>query len=353
MEHASSILSSLAEDVISTIFSWESRFCIPYLLITLLMALAICFHRTGSLHAAIRAMFRRNVIFHRSSINDYKIIALNFLILGTISGAGLVGGFSLAENVAALLRMTFGPGPQWTAGFCDTALYGGTLFLVYDGGNFLQHFLQHKIPLLWELHKVHHSAEVMTPLTSARVHPLASIFASAVLALVFAVVSSSFLYLYRDIDANVATLNALFVLHYTIGAYHLQHSHIWISFPRVISAVFVSPSMHMIHHSNNPRHFGRNLGFALTVWDRLAGTLYIPDDGEASGIVFGLDDAAQSQMKTLAQLYLTPLRRIFAKQWWASRLANAIAVPSSASAMPPDAFVSVPSAGRAARADGP
>jgi sterol desaturase/sphingolipid hydroxylase (fatty acid hydroxylase superfamily) len=72
--------------------------------------------------------------------------------------------------------------------------------------------------------------------------------------------------------------------------------------------------MHMIHHSNNPKHFGSNFGFALTVWDRLAGTLYIPDDREASGIAFGLDAAEQLQMKTVVQLYFTPLRRILGKR---------------------------------------
>jgi sterol desaturase/sphingolipid hydroxylase (fatty acid hydroxylase superfamily) len=314
VEHASTILNSLAEDVVSTIFSYEGRFYIPYLSITFILALAICYHRTGSLHEAAREMLRRDVILHRSSINDYKVIALNFLILGTVSGVGFLGGFSLAEKVVAMLRFAFGPGPQWTAGFPDIVIYSVALFLAYDIGNFLQHFLQHKNPLLWELHKVHHSAEVMTPLTAVRVHPLASIFSSTVLALVFAIVSSGFLYVYRDINANFLALNVLFILHYTVGAYHLQHSHIWISFPPIISAVFVSPSMHMIHHSNNPKHFGSNFGFGLTVWDRLAGTLYIPDDREASGIVFGLDDAEQLQMKTAVQLYLTPLRRIFGKR---------------------------------------
>ena len=314
MEPASTILNSLAEDAASTVFSYESRFYIPYLSITFGLALAICYHRAGSLHGAAREMLRRDVFLHRSSINDYKVIALNFLILGTVSGVGFLGGFSLAEKAAALLRFAFGPGPQWTAGFLDVVIYSVALFLAYDSGNFLQHFLQHRNPLLWELHKVHHSAEVMTPLTSVRVHPLSSIFASIVLALVFAIVSSGFLYLYRDINANVLALSVLFILHYTVGAYHLQHSHIWISFPPMISAVFVSPSMHMIHHSNNPKHFGRNLGFALTVWDRLAGTLYIPDDGEASGIALGLDDTEQLQMQTVAQLYFTPLRRILGKR---------------------------------------
>ena len=30
----------------------------------------------------------------------------------------------------------------------------------------------HKIPLLWEIHKTHHSARVLTPITIFRTHPL-------------------------------------------------------------------------------------------------------------------------------------------------------------------------------------
>ena len=47
-----------------------------------------------------------------------------------------------------------------------------TLFLAYELGYWLNHYVPHRVPFLWEFHKVHHSATVLTPLTNFRVHPV-------------------------------------------------------------------------------------------------------------------------------------------------------------------------------------
>ena len=57
---------------------------------------------------------------------------------------------------------------------------------------------------------------------------------------------------------------------------HLRHSYIWIAFTGFAGRLFQSPAHHQIHHSTDPRHFDKNLGFALAVWDWAFGTLYIP-----------------------------------------------------------------------------
>ena len=57
---------------------------------------------------------------------------------------------------------------------------------------------------------------------------------------------------------------------------HLRHSHIWIPFQGLAGKLFQSPAHHQVHHSTDPRHFDKNLGFALAVWDWAFGTLHIP-----------------------------------------------------------------------------
>ena len=48
------------------------------------------------------------------------------------------------------------------------------LFLSYELGYWFNHWLSHKVPVLWEFHKVHHSATVLTPEnTCSDVIPLA------------------------------------------------------------------------------------------------------------------------------------------------------------------------------------
>ena len=51
-------------------------------------------------------------------------------------------------------------------------VFTATMLLAYDLSYYLYHTAQHRYPFLWELHKVHHSAEVMVGITKDRVHPL-------------------------------------------------------------------------------------------------------------------------------------------------------------------------------------
>jgi sterol desaturase/sphingolipid hydroxylase (fatty acid hydroxylase superfamily) len=40
----------------------------------------------------------------------------------------------------------------------------------------------------------------------------------------------------------------------------------WIAFTGVAGRILQSPAHHQLHHSANPAHFDRNLGFALAFW---------------------------------------------------------------------------------------
>ena len=54
---------------------------------------------------------------------------------------------------------------------------------------------------------------------------------------------------------------------------HLQHSHMWIAFRGMLGRIFVSPAHHQVHHSDNPKHFDKNFGSCLALWDWMFGTL--------------------------------------------------------------------------------
>lgn len=57
---------------------------------------------------------------------------------------------------------------------------------------------------------------------------------------------------------------------------HLQHSHVWIPFTGRLGKLILSPAHHQLHHSDNPKHFNRNLGATLAIFDRIGGTLLVP-----------------------------------------------------------------------------
>ena len=89
---------------------------------------------------------------------------------------------------------------------------------------------------------------------------------------------------------------------------HLRHSHMWIPFTGVAGHILQSPAHHQIHHSDNPAHWDKNLGFALAVWDWAFGTLYVPGV-ERENIRFGVGPT-DGEFSTVPRNYLHAVRAI-------------------------------------------
>ena len=114
------------------------------------------------------------------------------------------------------------------------------LFLAYELGYWFNHWLSHKVPLLWEFHKVHHTAEVLTPLTNFRVHPVYTWIFANILAFSAAVANGFGNYMFGETAYQYALTDTNIILVLFIHAYvHLQHSHMWISFRGVLGRIFV------------------------------------------------------------------------------------------------------------------
>ncbi len=126
-------------------------------------------------------------------------------------------------------------------------------------------------------------------------------------------VDGVFLYLYSDPVATVTVMgvNAVTFFGFAIG-YHLKHTHIWLMFPRGIREHISSPAMHLIHHSKDPRHYDMNMARVFTIWDRLAGTLYIPEEYEE--IECGMGDDEHLEFDSVWQLYVLPFKNV-ARRW--------------------------------------
>jgi sterol desaturase/sphingolipid hydroxylase (fatty acid hydroxylase superfamily) len=162
------------------------------------------------------------------------------------------------------------------------------LFLAYELGFFVDHTLKHRVPALWELHRAHHSAEVLTPLVNFRVHPLDSLILGNNLALFIGVIGGAAQYTLgrTAVSFTLFDQNVLMLLYIYLTA-QLQHSEIWIPFTGIWGRVFMSPAHHQLHHSADPAHFNCNLGASLAIWDWLAGSLRMPSV-ESPGLDFGV-----------------------------------------------------------------
>jgi sterol desaturase/sphingolipid hydroxylase (fatty acid hydroxylase superfamily) len=316
------VLNDLAERLgspLRALFISTEHFYWLYLVLTVLAGFLLCYRRApigpGRLGAALRVLFPARVILHPSALLDYRFVIVNHVLYALGLGFLTLSVSAVTDKVAAGLNFLFGPGDAAAqAGPCADVLFSLVTFLVADAALFLQHWLHHRVPFLWEFHKVHHSAEVLTPLTAERLHPVNDLLGSVVVATFVGVNNAIFLHLYPGgfTEVTVAGVNIFYFLAFTFGVHHLQHSHVWLVFPRGLREWLFSPALHLIHHSKNPAHYNTNFAVTFTFWDRLAGTLYIPAEHERETLELGLEEADQQALQTLWQLYMTPFRNIFA-----------------------------------------
>jgi sterol desaturase/sphingolipid hydroxylase (fatty acid hydroxylase superfamily) len=152
------------------------------------------------------------------------------------------------------------------------------------------HRLHHRIPVLWPFHEVHHSAEVMSPVTFYRKHPVYDAFHNLFIAMAGGALQGAILALFvgKPDAFLIGNVNALYFLFNLTGS-NLRHSHVWLSYGPNVSKWLVSPAMHQCHHSRAVRHHDKNFGEVFAVWDRMFGTLYVPEAPET--LEFGLADS--------------------------------------------------------------
>lgn len=135
-----------------------------------------------------------------------------------------------------------------------------SVFLL-DMAIYWQHVLSHKWPLLWRLHKVHHSDAQMDLSTAVRFHPFEIMF------------SMFYKFIVITLLGAPAMAVILFELILSSGAL-FNHSNIRIDKPldRLLQFLIVTPNMHRIHHSDKQVETDSNYGFSISLWDRLFGS---------------------------------------------------------------------------------
>ena len=121
----------------------------------------------------LRALFPRHIVRSKSSLADLSYFYFNIFLFGLFFGWALLSYEVVSHSVAQALTAAFGPRPPTALpAYAYRTAITILLFLAYELGYWLNHYLSHRVPFLWEFHKVHHAATVLTPLTNFRVHPV-------------------------------------------------------------------------------------------------------------------------------------------------------------------------------------
>ncbi len=298
------MVSAVADKVLSPTF----RLHWIYLLSALAMALfAYRMNQTrGESRTLSQFLFPRCVWLHPSAITDYFYIALvmplwSFLVVPHLVSSKIVTRHFLAAAQIFLGTHT----PIAMSPLTIGLLYSAALIVVTDFKLYCVHRLMHRIPALWEFHKVHHSAEVLTPITFYRSHPVDLLGQTLAEAIASGTVTAVFLYVFGPglTLATILGVNAFRFAFYLFGA-NLRHSHVYLSFGPMVEHLVISPAQHQVHHSAEPKHFNRNFGSEFAVWDWMFGTLYCAPREEC--IALGLGAEENGRLRTVRQLLLNP-----------------------------------------------
>ncbi len=250
------------------------------------------------------ARFYRNP----STMLDLKLVVFGLYF---ITLQGLLVYFLVPQSAgwsATLLERLLGPGT--VAGTPSLAISVATAFLSFlavEFGYWFSHYLMHRLPWLWEFHKVHHSAEVLTPLTEWRQHPVELMLFPLLMGAVNAIVVAPVIWYFgpKALVLSLGTANVFYmVFWYTI--LHLRHSHVPIIATGWLGRLLQTPAHHQIHHSTDPKHFDTNLGYCLSLWDWVFGTLYMPEKGQK--ITYGLGHK-DTPLETVVGSILAPFGR--------------------------------------------
>src|SRR5260221_6909100 len=138
-----------------------------------------------------------HVYGHCSARIDYAVFLLNRIFTPAVLVTRLWSAAGIATAVGVVLTAVFGPsGFRGDLGIWHVLIFTVLSVLAFDFADYASHALLHRIPLLWEFHKLHHSAEVLTPFTVARVHPIEQIVGAVVSTPIAGVVTGVAAYVY-------------------------------------------------------------------------------------------------------------------------------------------------------------
>lgn len=167
--------------------------------------------------------------------------------------------------------------------------------LILDLAIYLQHAAFHFQPLLWRLHRMHHTDLDLDVTSGNRFHPFEIVLSIAIKLTVVAVSGASpFSVLLFELFLNSCSM--------------FNHGNIRMPLylDRFIRTIIVTPDMHRVHHSIIPGETNSNFGFCLPWWDRLFGTYRDQPAAGHTSMTIGLREYRDPDSLLLHHLLIQP-----------------------------------------------
>ncbi|MEA3040911.1 MAG: hypothetical protein QOC65_400 [Sphingomonadales bacterium] len=160
------------------------------------------------------------------------------------------------------------------------------------------HVLAHRVPLLWRMHRVHHSDTAVDLSTGVRHHPLELLFAATCHG------AAAFL-----LGLSVPALVAYEATAVALTLWSHANLRLPAGLERLAAFVLVTPAAHHVHHSARRAETDSNYGEVLMLWDWLFGTLHRRDHREVAAMSIGLGPDHDVDAPSLVRQLALPFRR--------------------------------------------
>ena len=169
--------------------------------------------------------------------------------------------------------------------------------ILYDFTTYWIHRASHKVPILWRLHRVHHSDTSVDSSTSFRFHPLEWVLIYQTGSIITAGIFGT-------------DLNALFLYYLLVYIFFfLEHSNLsypkWIN--RTLGLIFVMPDFHRVHHHQEKSFTDSNFADIFIIWDRIFGTFKLLP---IHRLKYGLSEFEEEERQTFMYLMKSPFIHI-------------------------------------------
>lgn len=220
-------------------------------------------------------------------LNNLGLVVLNTVAMRLIVPITAVGTALVAETRGwGVLNLW--PAPEWIRFIVAVA--------ALDFAIYLQHVLFHAVPVFWRLHKVHHADLDLDVTTGLRFHTLEILLSAFIkVGVVFALGASP-----SAVMTFEVLLNATSMFNHSNGRLPLP-------LDRLLRMMIVTPDMHRVHHSTDPRETNSNFGFNLPWWDFLLGTYRAQPAAGHDGVQIGLAEIRdERQADRLVEMLAMP-----------------------------------------------
>lgn len=202
--------------------------------------------------------------------NFFLFSLIGFNALSNV-GVELFNDFLGLFGITNLVAIEIGSWPVWAQLL--------TLLVVADFIQWNTHRLLHRVPWLWEFHKLHHSVKEMGFAAHLRFHWMESVVYKSIQYIPLAMIGFG--------------IQDFFVVHmFATLVGHLNHANLnWTYGP--FRYLFNNPQMHIWHHAKElpaEHRYGVNFGLTFSVWDYLFGTAYVPHSGRDIELGFEGDE---------------------------------------------------------------